>query len=227
MIGSHSPERAPELKPYLLSKKKRVFDVSVGVVGGVVTLPITLIAIGVNKLLHQHESPVYPAKRIGKGGKEITIWKIRTVTGNAQGETHFHKIDPHLSSPYRRFLRRYRIDELPQFWSIVKGDLTVFGIRVIPDWDMRAVREAIMAEPANNDEDTAALFDKWQKAYFATVPAAAGIPQLSMLNRPLTARERVEIDLQYMGRQASLGFDTMTAFKAPLAIARGRGLIKY
>lgn len=236
MIGTHSPEAVSEvsshqptsleLNPYLFSIRKRLFDMGIGVAGGLLTAPVTITAIGLNKLLHPHDPPLYPAKRIGMGGQEVTVWKIRTVTGNAQGETHFHKIDPSLSSPYRRFLRRFRIDELPQFWSIAKGDLTVFGIRVIPDWDIRAVREAIMITPVDNEEDRATLFNQWQEAYFTYKPAAAGLAQLSTLNRPLTARERLERDLQYI-RQASLGFDIMTALKAPFAIARGKGLIKY
>ena len=86
--------------------------------------------------------------REGAGGKPIRIWKIRTMvvdaerrlaeylTDNAAARFEYERtlklrVDPRIIPKVGKYLRRYSIDELPQFWSIIKGDISLVGPRVM------------------------------------------------------------------------------------------------
>jgi len=117
-------ERLPRgLRVYDVTK--RVFDIVLAVVGSVIALPFVLIAAFVLQVLGG--TPFISHERIGKYGKPFRILKLRTMLMNDHG-------DPELQKKNRvtgvgKFLRKTRIDELPQLINILRGELSFIGPR--------------------------------------------------------------------------------------------------
>ena len=72
----------------------------------------------------------YSHERIGKNGKPFTMYKFRSIVQDAEkdGPQLSSKTDPRITS-FGRFMRKTRIDEIPQFWNVLKGDMSMVGPR--------------------------------------------------------------------------------------------------
>lgn len=108
---------------------KRAIDLVGALVLLLLTLPIILIAAILVRLTSRGPA-FYSQTRVGKGGRPFTIFKLRTMyidseKGGAQWSTQG---DPRVT-PLGRFLRRTHIDELPQLWNILTGDMSLIGPR--------------------------------------------------------------------------------------------------
>jgi len=108
---------------------KRLFDITSSAIGLVVTLPIFLFVI----FLIKKESPgpvFYNAKRVGKNNKDFVMYKFRTMVVNADkiGGPSTAADDPRLTK-IGLFLKKYQLDELPQLFNILKGDMSFVGPR--------------------------------------------------------------------------------------------------
>ncbi len=108
---------------------KRVTDIIISILCLVLLSPVYLCLAVLIKL----SSPgpvIYKQERIGLYGRPFFIWKFRTMKNNAEQEL------PQLSSPndtrvtpIGHWLRKYRLDELPQFWNVLRGDMSIVGPR--------------------------------------------------------------------------------------------------
>ena len=123
-------------------KVKRLGDIMVSCMLIVVTLPVCVVACA-GIVMEDGHSPFYSQKRTGKGGKIITIWKLRTMRKDA--EKNGVKWAEHSDSRVTRigrFLRRTRIDELPQLINVLRGDLSLIGPRPErPELEVRIEKE--------------------------------------------------------------------------------------
>ena len=111
------------------SVAKRLLDLSAGVVVGVVTLAVTpLIAAAI--LLDSGRPIFYRQIRLGRGGREFWIMKFRTMQKDAEkaGPQWSPKDDPR-TTRIGRFLRKTRLDELPNIWCVIRGDMSMVGPR--------------------------------------------------------------------------------------------------
>ena len=108
---------------------KRFLDVLIGGILGVCTLPIALIAALAIKL-EDHGPIFYSQERIGLYGKPFTVYKFRTMRTDAEkfGAQWATKDDPRITK-VGKFLRKTRIDELPQIICVLKGDMSMVGPR--------------------------------------------------------------------------------------------------
>lgn len=120
----------PQLIKPLDKFLKRLLDLIFSFVVLVLSLPITLVTAIVIKI--DSKGPiVYSQKRVGKDGKEFTIYKFRSMVQDAEkatGAKWAEKNDPRVTN-VGRFLRKSRIDEIPQFWNVLIGTMSLVGPR--------------------------------------------------------------------------------------------------
>lgn len=122
---------------------KRVSDVLFSALALLITSPIILFSILAVKL--ESKGPaIYRQKRLGLRKKEFTMFKIRSMRHDAEHDgipRLANDSDPRITR-IGAFMRKYRIDELPQFWNVIKGDMSIVGPR--PERDFYA--EKIVAQ---------------------------------------------------------------------------------
>jgi lipopolysaccharide/colanic/teichoic acid biosynthesis glycosyltransferase len=126
---------------------KRAFDLVVGIPAAICALPIILAAALGVKIASPSGPVFFSQRRDGRGGREIRIWKIRSMVPNAEqrlaeylaanpaARFEYERVlklrqDPRIIPGIGRLLRRSSIDELPQLWGVVTGDLSLVGPRV-------------------------------------------------------------------------------------------------
>lgn len=105
---------------------KRIGDILLSVIIGILTLPIVLVAIIAIKA-HDGGPILYLQKRATINGKVFKVVKLRTMKDNDKNVS-LQKDDDRITKPGKT-LRRFRIDELPQFWNVFKGEMSVVGPR--------------------------------------------------------------------------------------------------
>ncbi len=108
---------------------KRGFDIVASAVALVIlALPMCLAAIAVK--CSSHGPALYAQDRLGKDGKPVRVVKFRTMVADAEkGGAQWCKKEDERITAVGRFLRRYHIDELPQLWNILVGDMSFVGPR--------------------------------------------------------------------------------------------------
>jgi lipopolysaccharide/colanic/teichoic acid biosynthesis glycosyltransferase len=125
---------------YLL---KRIMDVVLSAIALVLLWPLMLV-IAIAIKLESSDRVIYPSLRLGERGRRFVCYKFRTMVAGAnelkdslrrlnQRRGPFFKIadDPRVTR-FGRFLRKYSLDELPQFWNVLKGDMSLVGPRPHP-----------------------------------------------------------------------------------------------
>lgn len=118
---------------------KRVLDI----IFSLVLLPfffVIFIIVGLTILLEDRGPIIFCSKRLGKDGRIFTMYKFRTMAVNApdirlpDGSTYNSEDDPRITKT-GKFLRKTSIDELPQIFNVIKGDMSIIGPRPDPvDW---------------------------------------------------------------------------------------------
>jgi len=104
----------------------RALDVIFSLLGLIVTLPLLLVLTIVG--LFDTGSPIFFQVRVGRWQQPFTLWKFRTMRpGIASVATHL--ADASDITPIGRFLRRTKLDELPQLWNVLTGDMSLVGPR--------------------------------------------------------------------------------------------------
>ena len=109
---------------------KRAFDIVASVAGLVVLSPL-LAVIALQVKLSSKGPIIYRQKRVGLYGIPFYIYKFRTMIDHAEadGVPHLTADDDPRITPIGRWLRKYRLDELPQLWNILRGEMSVVGPR--------------------------------------------------------------------------------------------------
>jgi lipopolysaccharide/colanic/teichoic acid biosynthesis glycosyltransferase len=108
---------------------KRITDLMLSILGIIITLPI-LILVGFKIKEHDSGPIFYKGKRIKKGQASFNMFKFRTMVINADsvGPSSTSEKDPRIT-PIGHFIRKYKIDEIPQLFNIFLGDMSFVGPR--------------------------------------------------------------------------------------------------
>ena len=117
------------LRSQMKNKIKRVFDIIMAIIIGIMTLPVMAIAAIIVRL----ESPgpiIYSQARVGEKGKEFNVYKFRSMRNDAEkdGAKWAQENDPRVTK-FGHFMRKTRIDELPQLVNVLKGEMSFIGPR--------------------------------------------------------------------------------------------------
>jgi exopolysaccharide biosynthesis polyprenyl glycosylphosphotransferase len=127
----HAPliQISPDLMPAWQQSIKRIMDVGISIMAMVLLIPLYVFtAIGVK--LSSRGPILYSQERVGIRGKSFKMHKFRSMYSDAE------KMGPQLSSdddpritPFGKFIRKVRLDEIPQFYTVLKGDMSLVGPR--------------------------------------------------------------------------------------------------
>jgi lipopolysaccharide/colanic/teichoic acid biosynthesis glycosyltransferase len=132
------PVGLPQVHPSAHSKVKRFIDI-VGALVGLVITGIILVPLAIAIYIDNPGPILYSQVRCGLQGKTFRIWKLRSmikdadklkhlVNNEAKGLIFKNENDPRITR-VGRFIRRTSLDELPQFWNVLKGDMSLVGTR--------------------------------------------------------------------------------------------------
>ncbi len=193
---------------------KRLLDIAGGLVGSLLTV---LVSVFIGPVIYfQSPGPIYfKQKRVGKNGRTFEIYKFRSMYMDAEerkkelmqqnemdGLMFKMKDDPRII-PIGHFIRKYSIDELPQFFNVLKGDMSIVGTR-----------------PPTVDE-----YEQYQvhhRGRLASKPGITGLWQVSGRNQITDFEEIVELDTDYIMRW-SVAEDIRIILKTVRLVIQGDG----
>lgn len=117
-------------KSPLLLISKRLFDIIISLIGLIISVPIVLIII-LAIFFQDRGAPFFTQERIGYRGKPFTLYKFRTMRVGAEvnGSPLLCKNNDARLTKIGCFLRTYHLDEIPQLWNVLKGDMSLVGYR--------------------------------------------------------------------------------------------------
>lgn len=108
---------------------KRMFDIVFSLLGLILLLPLYII-IYITLKLTTRDSVIFRQERVGRGGVPFCIYKFRTLTESPDVEPTLRaELDDNMATPFQRLLRRVHLDELPQLWNVLRGDMSIVGPR--------------------------------------------------------------------------------------------------
>jgi lipopolysaccharide/colanic/teichoic acid biosynthesis glycosyltransferase len=202
------PHRATRYEEFV----KPAIDATVGTLLLLASLwLIVLVAIAVR--IRMGRGVIFKQARVGRTGRPFTMYKFRTMAPDRRHEaasydeperrkTHKHPNDPRLT-PLGRFLRKWSLDELPQLWNVVRGEMSLVG----PRPEMLGIVDT---------------YDQWQHGRHAVKPGLTGLWQVSARgDGPM--HENTHLDLAYV-RQVRFGSDCkILLMTIPALLGRQRG----
>lgn len=190
----------------------RAFDLPVALLGSVLTSPVVL-ACAIAVKLDSPGPAIYSGPRAGRHGKVFRIHKMRTMVV-APGRSVTAGDDPRITR-VGRFLRRTKLDELPQLWNVVKGDMSLVG-------------------PRPEHPDFVARYTPEQRRLLDVRPGISGPAALAFIDeeRLLTGRDegayvdevmpkKLALELQYLDR-ATFATDVGILLQTVASLVRTR-----
>jgi exopolysaccharide biosynthesis polyprenyl glycosylphosphotransferase len=211
-----------ELNAVMFSRReqaiKRVLDVVLASAALSVLLPL-LIAICILIKLTSRGPVLYTSRRVGRGGRHFTFLKFRSMYAGAHSHQellklnekngHLFKIkhDPRVT-PLGHILRRYSLDELPQFVNVLLGDMSIVGPRPLPTEDLES-------------DGQSHVFERWARDRSGVPPGITGLWQVRGRSE-LSFEDMVDLDIYYV-LHWSLSLDLHILLETPRAVVAGRG----
>jgi len=185
---------------------KRALDLLIAGVGSLLTAPaVALLALAIR--LESPGHPVYRQARAGKDGNEFSIYKLRTMVRGAEftgaglaiqeGDDRITRVGS--------FLRRYSLDELPNLWNVLRGEMSIVGPR--PTLPVQVQQ-----------------YDERQRGRLAVKPGMTGWAQVHG-RAALPWPERIELDLHYV-KHRTLMLDLKIIARTVRMVLGGQGLYK-
>ena len=195
---------------------RRFQDIVLSILGILVLWPLMLVTAIAVVLDSPGAGPIFAQTRVGRDGKTFTFYKFRSMCPNAEeklddlmdqnemdGPVFKIKEDPRITR-VGRFIRKTSIDELPQLWNILKGDMSIVGYRPV-----------VLTETKLNEM-------RREYGVFATRPGITGLAQVSGRDN-LSIEEKVLLDAEYVTK-CSLGMDIRCILMTVKTVLTGEGV---
>lgn len=137
---------------------KRAFDV-VSCSCALIILAIPMVIIAAKIKLESPGPAIYSQRRVGKNGKIFNVYKFRSMYTDAEARGARWAVgdDPRVT-PFGKFMREKRIDEIPQFWNIVKGDIPLRILKTRPEFSEKSM--GAFALPAKSSTNKGKAFSQ-------------------------------------------------------------------
>jgi lipopolysaccharide/colanic/teichoic acid biosynthesis glycosyltransferase len=185
---------------------KRALDIAIAFPVAIVTAPlVALLAVAIR--LESPGDPIYRQVRVGRDGRAFEIYKLRTMVSGAEftgaglaindGDARITRLG--------RLLRRYSLDELPNLWNVLRGEMSIVG-------------------PRPTLQHQVDHYTPRQRGRLAVKPGITGWAQVNG-RASLPWPERIELDLWYVEHQ-SLALDLRILARTLALVVRGSGLYK-
>lgn len=205
-ITSIEDTMALAVKPFGLSIDqqlfKRLFDIVISLLSIIILLPVYVIVSILIKIEEPKGSIFYKQKRIGKDNKEFVILKFRTMIENAEaktGPTLATDHDPRITK-IGKFLRQSRLDEIPQFFNVLKGDMSIVGPRPEREYFIKKFRKSHKSYQYRN----------------TVKPGITGYAQI-MGKYTTSVEDKLRFDLHYI-RNYSFILDVVILFRTLITV---------
>lgn len=190
-------------------RAKRLFDLVGSTVLGVALLPVMAGVATVVKL-SSHGPVIYRQRRLTKGGQEFMLCKFRTMKVDAESESGAVVAQLHDTrvTPVGRILRKTRLDELPQLWNVVRGEMSLIG-------------------PRPERPELAKKFEKKIRGFGKRLGVKAGLTGLAQVIQGYPEfndgyRQKLALDIVYI-KKRSARLDLWIAAKTVGVIVSGSG----
>lgn len=208
-------------RPFRLAK--RLIDIILCLIAFPLLSPLMLLVAVLIKL--DSAGPVlFKQKRIGKGGRPFEIYKFRTMRHNCDKSGHQEFMKQYIQgqisgdgnedhpiykppiqnqiTPVGKFLRKTSIDELPQLWNVLVGEMSLVGPRPNVPWEVEA-------------------YDSWHNERLEVKPGITGLAQVKGRSG-IKFSELVSYDVEYVKNQ-SVFFDIKIIWWTVMAVLKGNG----
>jgi len=191
---------------------KPAIDRIIGTILCLIWLPfLSVLVVGI--WLSMGPPAIYTQRRVGKGGKPFTMYKLRTmhadrrveqiaINGLDRRRAHKTRTDPRITK-FGRFLRKWSLDETPQFFNVILGQMSLVG----PRPELVEIVET--------------KYDRWQHARHTVKPGVTGLWQISEQRQELMY-QATEIDLRYIDRLSLREDVRILALTIPAALGKRR-----
>jgi lipopolysaccharide/colanic/teichoic acid biosynthesis glycosyltransferase len=185
---------------------KRGIDIILSLIACIIAIPISLIAC-ICVVIESKGSPIFTQDRLGKDGRVFKIYKIRSMCTDAEkvcGPKWADKNDCRVTK-VGKFIRMTRIDELPQIFNILIGNMSIVG-------------------PRPERPELAAKFERQISGFSKRLSIKPGLTGLAQINGgyDITAKEKLKYDLEYI-RKRNIWMDLVIIIKTVIVVVTGNG----
>lgn len=187
---------------------KRLWEITLVTVLSVVLLPVLLLTV-IGIKMDSRGPVLFKQVRVGKNGKRFILYKFRSMNTDAEVEgVQFAAMEDERVTAFGKLIRKFRIDELPQFWNILKGDMNLIG-------------------PRPEQQDFVQFFKEEIPFYVYRHKVRPGITGWAQIKGGYASdlkstREKLEYDLYYV-KNMSLSLDLLIVYATLKTILTGFG----
>ena len=189
----------------LFDAYQRILDIALSLIGLLIGIPLIFI-FGIIIKIEDNGPITYKQERLGKGGKKFYIYKLRSMRTDAEkfGAQWAEKDDPRITK-VGKFIRKTRIDEIPQLFNILKGDMSIIGPR--PE------------RPSFTEE-----FNKEIPGFINRLAVKPGLTGWAQVNGgyEITPEEKLREDIYYI-KNRNILLDLKILFKTVKVVLTGDG----
>lgn len=197
---------------------KRILDIIISIPLLIIASPVLIVSC-VAICIESKGSPIYKQTRFGYREKNFTIYKLRTMyEHSSEGNLAAPKAGDVRVTKVGLFLRKTSIDELPQLFNVIRGDMSILGPRAVPEKEITLrLNNLLVGNPDKKD-----FFEKAMHIRMLVRPGISGMAQ-AYGRSSLSVEEATRLDVYY-AMNCSLGLDLRIFIKTIETVVFQKGV---